>query len=115
MRKFTEEFLLQMPQCGSDSVGVSRSECANIANKGVGDITQEGSMGHPLNEPWWGHVAHNWRSPLHARHTKHISIIQDMCVTLEIVSRSRALANTNHRAMKLRRRLNGCDDPLVSR
>jgi hypothetical protein len=31
------------------------------------------------------------------------------------VSRSRALANTNHRAMKLRRRLNGCDDPSVSR
>jgi WD40 repeat protein len=31
------------------------------------------------------------------------------------VSRSRALANTNHRAVKLRRRLDGCDDPSVSR
>jgi hypothetical protein len=32
-----------------------------------------------------------------------------------ILSRSRALANTNHRAVKLRRRLDGCDDPSVSR
>jgi hypothetical protein len=32
-----------------------------------------------------------------------------------VVSRSRALANTNHQAMKLWHRLNGCDNLLVSR
>jgi hypothetical protein len=44
--------LSQIPQSRSDSAGVSRSECANIANKGVGGIVQERSMVHPLNEPW---------------------------------------------------------------
>jgi hypothetical protein len=33
----------------------------------------------------------------------------------QAVSRSRALANTNHRAMKLRHRLDGCDGPSASR
>jgi hypothetical protein len=60
--------LLQMLQSRSDSVGASRSECANVAKEGVGDIARERSMEHPLNEPWWGHVARNLRSPLHARH-----------------------------------------------